>query len=298
MYRFEVTSADDFLPCQVIYLKKPGANCYIMNHWHAGIEINYMVSGCMDIVINCEHTILRNNEYKIINSHDIHTTSCPDGNELIKYLVLIFSKKYMKAYFEDYVNYEFSVDSNSQAKKEILSCLRKIVNIIEAQPDFLDLSVSVLTARILELLYSNCKKPRSKDSFNEKTAENNYARMAKEYVRDNYRQKITLNDVAQHVGLTPTYFSRYFKTYIGQTFRDYLSYTRLKYALNDIQQNKVSETRAALDNGFSSVKAFIATFKMHYGCTLSEYKKHNGIIPTIADQLMRTSESNTYETEL
>ena len=35
----------------------------------------------------------------------------------------------------------------------------------------------------------------------------------------------------------------------------------------------MSETRAALENGFPSVKSFIAVFKSVYGCAPSEYVK-------------------------
>ena len=48
---------------------------------------------------------------------------------------------------------------------------------------------------------------------------------------------------------------------------------RLENTLIDIQQNGMSETRAALENGFPSVKSFIAVFKSVYGCAPSEYVK-------------------------
>ena len=35
----------------------------------------------------------------------------------------------------------------------------------------------------------------------------------------------------------------------------------------------MSETRASLENGFPSVKAFITVFKTVYGCAPSEYVK-------------------------
>ena len=48
---------------------------------------------------------------------------------------------------------------------------------------------------------------------------------------------------------------------------------RLENTLIDIQQNGMSETRAALENGFPSVKSFIAVFKSVYGWAPSEYVK-------------------------
>lgn len=45
---------------------------------------------------------------------------------------------------------------------------------------------------------------------------------AREYIRNNYRDTITLNDVSSYVFLNPNYFSTLFKSKTGTTFLQYL----------------------------------------------------------------------------
>lgn len=280
-YRFEVASLDDSIPCRVLYFSKPGINCYTSSHVHTSIEIDYIVSGCMNIENNKKTIEVSDNEYTVINSHDIHSTICPDADRYVTYLVLIFSEKYMRAYFHNYENFYFDVDNNPAVKEEIRSCLNDIVHYIEMRRSFLDLGVNVLTAHILDLLFVNCAVPRKNGASSKRLSIDETAAKAEKYIEEHFREKISLDDVAQHVGFASQYFSQYFKNNMGQTFYEHLNYTRLRHTLIDIQSGDVSETKAALDNGFPSVKAFISIFKKRFGCTLSEYKKLKGIVPLI-----------------
>ena len=110
-----------------------------------------------------------------------------------------------------------------------------------------------------------------------------YAKKAIDFIKENYKEKISLDDISSYVGLTPTYFSRYFRQSTRKTFKNYLNLVRLENALLDIQNNNESETHAALANGFPSVKSFIAVFKSVYGCAPSEYVKIYHELPQISE---------------
>lgn len=92
----------------------------------------------------------------------------------------------------------------------------------------------------------------------------------------NYKEEITLNDIAALVGLTPSYFSKYFKNITESSFTQYLNGVRLEYALKDMIYNHDTVTNAALENGFANVKSFINLCKKVYGCTPNQYKKQFG----------------------
>lgn len=87
-----------------------------------------------------------------------------------------------------------------------------------------------------------------------------------------YTDNISLDEVSGYVGLSPSYFSRYFKSITKNTFVQYLNEVRLENALRDITENKVSVTNAALNNGFANVKSFIRMCKSVYNCTPTGYK--------------------------
>lgn len=99
-----------------------------------------------------------------------------------------------------------------------------------------------------------------------------YAKEAIEYIGMHYTDNISLGEVSAYVGLSPSYFSRYFKSITKNTFVQYLNEVRLENALRDITENNVSVTNAALNNGFANVKSFIRMCKSVYNCTPTGYK--------------------------
>ncbi|HIR03348.1 MAG TPA: helix-turn-helix transcriptional regulator [Candidatus Scatovicinus merdipullorum] len=83
--------------------------------------------------------------------------------------------------------------------------------------------------------------------------------------------------MAALVGLTPAYFSKYFKRITESNFTQYLNNVRLEHALQDMIYDNLSVTDAALENGFANVKSFITFCKKVYGCTPMHYKKQFSI---------------------
>ncbi len=282
-YKYEIVSADDNLPGKVILFDKPGSECYTNKHWHKNIEIDYVLKGKLWVMANNEEMDVADGEYFVINNDDIHQTCGKNPDENVKYLVVLYSYNFIKAYFDDFENYSFNIEKSKEAKAEIKRQLDLIVDCVEEQGDFTDLKITSAMTQILIELFTKCLEERAKTHPEMENEELEYAKKAIDYIKLNFRERITLGEIASHVGLTPTYFSRYFKQNTRKTFKQYLNLVRLEHALRDIQTSGISETRAAVENGFPSVKAFIAAFKSVYNCTLSEYIRQYHDIPSISE---------------
>ena len=234
-------------------------------------------------MINGIDNDLTDGDFIVINNDDIHQTCGKVPQENVKYLCVQFSYNYIKAYFEDFESFNFNVNKSAAAKAEITKLLKEIVEETQDQTDFSDLKISTSMSQILVHLFVSCKEERNRTQTIPEHEELEYAKKAIDYIKLNFKERITLGEIASHVGLTPTYFSRYFKQNTRKTFKQYLNLIRLENALRDIQTTGISETRAALENGFPSVKAFIAAFKSVYNCTLSEYIKQYHDVPSISE---------------
>ncbi len=93
---------------------------------------------------------------------------------------------------------------------------------------------------------------------------------AKEFIDNNYNKDICLDDVANHVFLTPVYFSRFFKCETKESFTDYLIKVRMKHAIKLLSKNtKIYEVSEKV--GYKSSKYFIRLFKKYTGYTPKEY---------------------------
>lgn len=272
--KYEIVTADDNLPGKVMLYEKPGKECYTNKHWHKNLEIDYIIRGCMWTNLNGVDKDLYNGDYILVNSESVHQTCGKEPDEPVKYLVVLFSYNYIKSYFPDFDSYYFDVNKNEQVRARVRDLLKAIVFEAENPSEFSKLKTSCAMAQILMNLFTKCRIKREIDP-NSAPAEDapDYITKAINYIKDNFRHRITLEEISSFVGLTPTYFSRYFSACTGKTFKTYLNLVRLENTLIDIQQNGMSETRAALENGFPSVKAFITVFKSVYGCAPSEYVK-------------------------
>lgn len=86
-------------------------------------------------------------------------------------------------------------------------------------------------------------------------------------------EALTLRYLSSRLGYSEFYTTRKFKEISGMSFRDYLRYRKLAFALKEVRDNEKSFLDIAITYGFSSNEAFTRAFKGAYGVTPSEYRK-------------------------
>ena len=89
------------------------------------------------------------------------------------------------------------------------------------------------------------------------------------YVETNFRDPISLLDIAGHLGLTKEYFCRFFKKSMGISFLKYLNDVRLSHIYQDLQNTDAPIAEIMERNGFTNQKLFNQEFKKQYGQTPS-----------------------------
>jgi two-component system, response regulator YesN len=96
---------------------------------------------------------------------------------------------------------------------------------------------------------------------------------AKEYIDEHFAEAITLEEAAEHVGLSPYYFSKLFKDRFGITFIDYITEIRIKRAKELMENPDVSVKEVCYTVGYKDPNYFSRVFKKYTGLTPSEYRK-------------------------
>ncbi|MFB9327090.1 response regulator [Paenibacillus aurantiacus] len=103
---------------------------------------------------------------------------------------------------------------------------------------------------------------------------------AQDYIRKHYHLDLSLQEVADHVGMNATYFSLLFKEKTGTSYIKYVTRIRLEQAKALLRSGlKVGE--ACEKVGYYKYRHFTELFKKHYGYTPSQYReqhelKHGG----------------------
>ncbi len=81
------------------------------------------------------------------------------------------------------------------------------------------------------------------------------------YVMQHFREKISLDAAAALANMTPTSFSRYFRTHANKTFSDFLSEIRIGYACKLLLEKKLDVAEIAYESGFQTLSNFNRQFR-------------------------------------
>lgn len=102
----------------------------------------------------------------------------------------------------------------------------------------------------------------------------NYERMYRivDYVCYHFREKLTLEMIAEQEYLTKAYLSQYIKDTLGLTFTQLLSLTRCEEAARLLSSTHKTVDQIAVEVGFANRKHLAVQFKRWYDRTPSEYR--------------------------
>ncbi|RIX59544.1 AraC family transcriptional regulator [Paenibacillus nanensis] len=104
-------------------------------------------------------------------------------------------------------------------------------------------------------------------------------RDAVQFMNDRYQHPIGLEQIADYAGLSKYHFNRLFTRTTGQTPIQHLTQIRLEKAVDLIKNTALSFEEIAKQVGYTSGSYFTKVFKHHIGCSPSDYRHGNAMLP-------------------
>ncbi len=101
---------------------------------------------------------------------------------------------------------------------------------------------------------------------------------AVDFIRKNYMNRITLEDAAACVYLSPAYFSRVFKEEMGCNFNAYVNAVRVEAAKKLLMNDRIALVDVSTMAGFEGQSYFSKVFKKFAGVTPGRYREARGKI--------------------
>lgn len=98
-------------------------------------------------------------------------------------------------------------------------------------------------------------------------------RKARQYVGKQLADRITLDQVARHCGLSPSYFSRLFHRETGCTLSDYINRRRIEQAGRMLLKADARISEIAFEVGYQSLSQFNRSFQRIMRRTPMEYRR-------------------------
>lgn len=245
-------------------------------HWHSYFEITYVEKGRGQYCVNGKEYTMEAGDIIIFNNVEPHGWNLPDSD--MKVTVMIFSPEFVAeklAFFDqDYLrpfvergsNFKNRIGREEPFSKMIQADIMEIYKEWEEKKDGYPLMIKADILRILTILIRTSQdgeKPQA--LLKEKQTAMKRVEEAFTFIDNHYREKITLEQVAASVFMSPNYFSTYFKRVANMSFSEYLIKLRLAKAKNQLRTTDKSVTEIALDCGFHNMSNFYHLYKTHIG---------------------------------
>lgn len=101
---------------------------------------------------------------------------------------------------------------------------------------------------------------------------NSFVKSARDYVEEHYAEDVSLQEVAEKIGISAGYLSTMFAQNMDCKFVDYLNQVRIERACTYLEQNYLKTYEIAYRVGFRDEKYFSRVFKKVKGMSPKEYR--------------------------
>lgn len=273
-YYHEKIETDARVPARIYYGISVRDKLHYPLHWHDNLEFDLVLEGHICGKIAGESVEVGPGEIFFVNSGELHETDAT-GSERLHTVTVLLSCDLLRTYCPDLDEWYFEFEKGSEQQKKLAGLLRSCADIEKEKREFYELELSIELQRICHVLLCECRKKREKRERDEESRRSTgRIKKAIAYMEEHFEGALSVQDMADFMGMTMTYFSRFFHQSTGQTFHSYLTLIRLSHAEEALRKTDLTVTQIALDNGFPNVKSFIQAFQKTYEMTPARYRRH------------------------
>jgi AraC-like DNA-binding protein len=248
---------------KISILKKSSDVCE--PHFHSNIELMYVIDGKIDVNINGRSKTLTRGCISIANSYDIHTYT---NSENSRNCVMIIPVELVSGYNAMLHSKVFSTPFISECDQT-----HRIYYVIEHEINPEGPGCELINtgcAHYILGLVLNCVELVEKPS----PSSTDLARKILVYIQQNYLEVLSIEKLAKHFGYNKDYLSKFFNSFLGCGFNNYLNALRSRHAATLISEGQTDLTGVAFTSGFDNYRTFNRAFKQSYAMTPSEYRKN------------------------
>lgn len=237
-------------------------NFYSPFHWHNHIEVLYVLEGKIDFRVETRKYLLTDGDMIIINSEIIHSSKlCGHA----RYILLQVPLSAFDGVYDEIENVVFKEKPDSQEAGKLFSYLSQMLKSVDDRRQENKL-------RFISLLYDFFYQLLTDYKIEQKKTTASYYGISRispvmAYVEKEFRNKITLNEVAEILNVTPEHMCRLFKKYTDMTFNEYLMSLRISAFYQSLQNTNQKISVILEECGITNYKVFIREFKKTFGKT-------------------------------
>lgn len=252
-------------------------------HWHKEIEIIWIRSGTVNLGVS-DHPILAvKGDVIVIGSGELHYVLASAQSERLVFqfdFSLFQELTIMKNTGDSLFEMFASIENNSQVwdpdiHRKVVELLENINEEYERKEIGYSYAIKGYLCTLITLFYRSLKDTRTSLAAQNELQSHQVLQTMDDlfrYVEEHYAQVIRLEDVAEHIGFSTYYFTKFFKKNTGKTFINFLNEYRIEKAKWILLNEDLPILELMERTGFVSTKTFYRVFKQVTGSSPSQFK--------------------------
>ncbi len=255
-----------------------------MWHWHPEIEITYVQKGTMCYKVNNLVYHLKEGDIVFHNSGVLHS-GIMENQEDCSYIPVTFDSRLIYGFFQSTINSKYvdpviqdsrlpaiCIDQSELWHKQFREYLLHIISLDREHPEFYELDICICLQSMWRLLLEHITYEPNVSGEN--SLEYDRIKKILSYMEENYKNKITLKDISEHIHLCQSECTRLFKRYMNTTLFSFLQEYRIERSLEYLKKDTpVTDVASAV--GFEDSNYYSKVFTKIKGCSPREYRKHH-----------------------
>ena len=228
---------------------------YFMHHFHKKFEMYYVLEDVFKININDNEYLLTADEIAFVPSFYPHYGY--ESNSIAYRIIL---------------PHTLTGDVCSLFKEKTLPCSlcdkefnrNIILPIIQSFADSINKDKNIISKGYINLFLGNLFYHYNTVKIETGQSIELIVKVLK-YIDENYKDKITLEDISKMFGYNKFYFSRMFNKMVKMNLNDYINFVRIQKFFSFYESDiSLKVTELAFDCGFDSLTTFYRAFNNHF----------------------------------
>lgn len=258
-------------------------NFIVPYHWHAQTEIIFVEHGDVILMVDGNTYVGETDDIFFINPGQLHQLVLDKSDS--RYFSFVFSAGWLDFKEIDYIQkatldplkknfgFPFHITPKYSCYESLKNEMFSIHQIYKTAPDSYRLMIKILLYKIILILEVNkLFVPTASYKLANQSHSAIRVKELMDFVAENYSGKITLEQAADIMHMSPKYFSSFFSKTFAMSFTQYVNNYRIDQACILLKTTNTPIMTIGFDVGFDNFSYFIRKFKEIKGYTPKEYR--------------------------
>ncbi len=246
-------------------------------HFHEDIEILTVTEGTMAYSVNGKTLVLNEGDTIVVNSNQIHYSMCVDDT-VARYVIFVVHPRILASTVKVEMEAVKPIIDNPDISyiryRNINEGTERLYDLMMELPDIRHDAFKVTRQFMLiwEIIMDTCE---SFCSINEEQAADSGRKPFKQmmnFIANNYKEKITLDQVASSANISKSHCINMFKRYVDESPMNYLAHFRARKCAEYLRSTDMNMEEISSETGFGGASYMAETFRKFFGKSPREYR--------------------------